>query len=717
MEASALLAGHVRPGSWMAIEVHLRNDGTPVTGELRLVGGSAGRTRFGVVVDMPTQSDKRYVLYAQPPAFGRDLDVALVSGDRVVATTKVAYQLHDAKQMLIGVVADDAAAVIAGLDLPAGQTQQVPAIGRLDPESLPGRVEGWAPLDRLIWQDVDSARLTPEQISAMRGWVAAGGRLVIIGGTAGPGLLSAFPDELLPFRPVSTIDVAPESLVPLLGSVPDGATTAPALGGVLTAGRALVVSGDRAVAAEMTYGSGSVAIVGFDPTLPWIAGTPAATGLWQRLLPPRVALGPAIADDSQILTAVSSVPTLALPPVGGLLLLLVGYIVLIGPINYLVLRRIDRREWAWITMPVLIVVFAAGAFAYGAFLRGSDILLHEVAIVRGAPGTTEGVAQAYYGIFSPGRGTYQVRVPGGALLSAPINGEFLGNPDGTASVLDILQGDPSSVRDLAVAIGGFRILRAESQIEAPALDVDIRLVDGKLVGEVRNDSPRTIEDAAVVLGSTVVKIGDIPAGETRPVGATSIDAAACCEPLADRLVGPQFSGLIGAGDESRRRSVRYAMVSQLTWDPNFSTNWMLPADGPVVVGWGSESVLPLQIEGHEARRTSDVLYYVPAHLDISGTTRFRNDLMRSAIVESDALSFSKDPWSIGFGRGTMTLAYRPVPFEGTLVPRRLMLGPNFGMEIPVGAVTQTVAPIGPAADQGPVDCDAPPCPEPSPQPT
>ncbi len=717
MQATALLGGHVRPGSWVAIEVHLTNDGPPITGELRLAGGSAGKTRFGVAVDMPTQSDKRYVLYGQPPGFGRDLEVTLVSGDQVVDTTKISYQLHDPNQSLIGVVADDPASLIAGIDLPTGQNQQAPAIIRLDPETLPARIEGWAPLDRLIWQDIDSARLSPEQLEAMRGWVAAGGRLVIVGGTAGPGLLSALPDDLLPFRPESTVDVARSSLAPLLGSVAADATTVPALSGSLSSGRALVLSGDRAIAADMSYGSGNVAIVGFDPTVPWIAGTPAAAALWQRLLPPRVALGLALADDSQLLSAVSNVPTLALPPVGGLLILLVGYIALIGPINYLVLRRIDRREWAWVTMPALIVVFAAGAFAYGAFLRGSDILLHEVAIVRGAPGASEGVAQAYYGIFSPNRGTYQVRVPGGALLSAPINGDFFGSPDGTASVLDILQGDPSSVRDLAVAIGGFRVLRAESQVEAPALDVSIRLQDGKLVGDVRNDSSRTIEATAVVIGSTVVQLGDIPAGETRSIAPTALDATTCCQPISDRVVGQLFSGIVGPSDESQRMFVRHSVVDQLSLDPNSGANWVLPTDGPVVIGWGNEALLPIEIEGHETRRTSTVLYYVPAKLDISGTTRFRNDLLRSSIVESDAMFFSKDPWSIGFGRGNMTLAYRPVPFEGTLTPRRLVLGPNFGMDVPLGAVTNTAAATGPAKDQGTKACDSPPCPEPSPDPT
>ena len=125
-----------------------------------------------------------------------------------------------------------------------------------------------------------------------------------------------------------------------------------------------------------------------------------------------------------------------------------------------VVRKLDRREWAWITMPVLIAVFAAGAYGFGAALRGLDVIVNEVAIVRGAPDATEGTAQVYLGVFSPSRHTYQLQVPGGALLSAPINGDMFGSQD--AGALDVVQGDPARVRNLAVGFGSLRAVRAES---------------------------------------------------------------------------------------------------------------------------------------------------------------------------------------------------------------------------------------------------------------
>jgi hypothetical protein len=102
-------------------------------------------------------------------------------------------------------------------------------------------------------------------------------------------------------------------------------------------------------------------------------------------------------------------------------------------------------------MPVLIAAFAAGAYGFGSALRGSELIVNEVAIVRGSPGATEGSAQVYLGVFSPSRGTYQVKVPGGALLSSPIAGETF-NGNAAPAALDV-SGDPHASAGLALGFG------------------------------------------------------------------------------------------------------------------------------------------------------------------------------------------------------------------------------------------------------------------------
>ena len=711
MEASAMLQGHARVGSWMALRIHLRNDGPAVVGELRLAGGAQGRTQFGTAVDLPTNSAKDYVLFVQPPAFGRAVDVSLVADGHVVVTKSVTFTVHDATQMIVGVVAEQPQRIVPELDLMPAPSGQAAAIVLLSPADLPDRVEAWGAIDRLVWQDVDS-QLTKGQLAAMRGWLAGGGRLVIAGGTGGPAVLAGFPDDILPYRPTATVEVAPTSLSGLVGGQLGTPADVPALGGTLARGHALAVSGDRVVAAEAAYGNGAVTILGFDPTTGWVAASSSTQALWRRFLPQRGSAG-AIADDAMMVNAVSQLPALALPPIGGLLALLVGYILLIGPINYLVLRRLDRREWAWITMPILIAVFAAGAYAFGASLRGLDVILNEVAIVHGAPDATEGTAQVYLGVFSPSRGTYQLDIPGGALVSSTLTGDLTGD----TSVLDVLQGDPAQIRNLAVGFGSLRTVRAETAAVVPRIHADLTLVDGTLRGTIHNLSDQTLESPAVVLGSSVVVLTDLPPG-ARQALSLPIRATIGGPSLSDRIVGPTFFDDPTVTKETTQQAqVRHSVIDQLTFDPTIQGSTQLQSDSPVLLAWGSRRVLDVRISGQAPRRTGNVLFFIPLPMHVQGTTVFEGDLLRSNVVSVDGGLFNKDPFAINMGRGTVTMAYRPIAFDGTLTPRRLALGLTLGGgNLPSMDGARSIEPLKAQPCRKTVD-DLPGCVKPAPPPT
>jgi hypothetical protein len=663
----------------MAIEVDVENGGPPITGELRLAGGSQGRTKFGIAVDLPTGSRQAHVLYVQPPAFGDKLDIALIGTDgRTILSQKVPFVRHDATQLLVGIVADRPDKIVDGFRLGGDQGAAPPATATFAPEDLPERVEAWGALDRLIWQDVDTARLSPAQVAALRGWLASGGRLIVVGGTAGPATLAGLPDAILPYRPTATIEAPAESLRSLLGAIPADAVAVPALAGSAGEGRTLATVGDRIIAAERRYGNGAVAIVGIDPTASWIAANKLSDGLWRTLVPGRSSTGDVSGtDDSLMIQAVSSLPSLALPPIGGLIVLLFGYILLIGPINYLVLRRLDRREWAWLTMPVLIAVFAVGAYAFGALLRGGEVLVNEVAVVRGAPDVEEGLGSVYVGIFSPNRGDYQVRVPGGALLSAPVGIELNGGPDAGAGALDLLQGDPARVRNLSIGFGSLRTILAKTPLAVPRLTSDLQLKGGTLVGKVTNESTRKLQNVAIVLGGDAAVLGDLEPGATKPVSLlVTANFQNFGQSLSDRILGPIFFDGGPIGPASQSAQVRRAVIDQLTFDPNMGPTGQLQADGPVLLGWVDGDPLPIEIVGQTPRRTGQTMYYVPMAMTVTGPTVFSSNLIRTTIVAADAGFFNKTPFDMSFGQGTVTVAYRPIAFGGTLDATKVVLAVN-----------------------------------------
>jgi hypothetical protein len=113
-------------------------------------------------------------------------------------------------------------------------------------------------------------------------------------------------------------------------------------------------------------------------------------------------------------------------------------------------------------------------------------------------------------------------------------------------------------------------------------------------------------------------------------------------------------------------------------------------------------VLDLRVGNQEPRRNGNVLYYVPVGLDIKGDITFANDLLRPTVIESDAQFFSKDRTFLSMGFGQATLAYRPIPFEGTFNVREIRLSLGAGDVIPGAPGGKVIEPL-PSAPVGCTD--------------
>jgi hypothetical protein len=356
-------------------------------------------------------------------------------------------------------------------------------------------------------------------------------------------------------------------------------------------------------------------------------------------------------------------------------------------------------------MPLLVVGFTVAAFAIGATLRGTDVIVNQVAVVRAAPGTDAGQAVVYLGIFSPNRNSYDISIPGGALLSAPYNGE--GSDQSGGQGLDVLQGDPAMVRQLAVGYGTLRAVRAEAPVTTPRIEADLRLEGDRVVGTIRNASALVLLKPAVVLGTGVLVLADIAPGATAKVDLRAVPDELGRQ-LSERIFGQQQWGPNGmpTGD-FQRDQVRRQLVDGLTYDPFFGSSGTLPADGPVLLAWGQPGVFPVTVAHSQPRTAGETLYYLPMPLSATGKVTFTPDLMRSSLVEVKAQFFNKDPFNLNIGGGSVTLAYRPIPVAGRLATTRLALGINLGQSGPLGpAVGKPIEP-GVPTNKTPAPSEAP----------
>jgi hypothetical protein len=195
--------------------------------------------------------------------------------------------------------------------------------------------------------------------------------------------------------------------------------------------------------------------------------------------------------------------------------------------------------------------------------------------------------------------------------------------------------------------------------------------------------------AAIVVGAAAEKLGDIGPGET-----VDVSLAVGVNPfnqmgLSDRILNPMNWDGMSMTEEDQRNLVRRSVVDQLSIDPMTGTTTGFAADTATLISWGTNQVVPLEVEGQKVRRMANVMYQVPFTYRVRGAATFRNDMLRSNVLDVAANFFSKDPWAINLGPGKATVSYRPLGFEGTLQPSSVKVAMTFGGDftMPSGRTT------------------------------
>jgi hypothetical protein len=219
---------------------------------------------------------------------------------------------------------------------------------------------------------------------------------------------------------------------------------------------------------------------------------------------------------------------------------------------------------------------------------------------------------------------------------------------------------------MAVGYGSLRTVRAETQTGGPNITADLRLEDDRIVGTVTNHSNRTLVAPAIAFGASAVTLRDLAPGATADVSLALTANPLNQGSLSDRVIGQvswDFNGS-AMNEVEQRKLVRRSILDQVTSDPMSGWQVSLASDSPVVLAWGQDPIVPMEIEGVHLRRVANVLYQVPVPLRVSGKVTFRNDLLRTSIVESDA----NFPGALTINFGTsVRLAFRPIA-SGTFAP-------------------------------------------------
>ncbi len=364
-------------------------------------------------------------------------------------------------------------------------------------------------------------------------WVARGGMLVGLGRPGGGSALSALAD-LLPVTPGNPVTLASlASLGDLIATpiTPTGQLLVPSatLRDVPDfSARALAMQDGVPLVAMRDLGRGHVAYVGLSPAVAPLKGWDGTVPLFKRIIaehPVRFSANASRRVDYSPSLFLSygdlfDIPGLDLPSEGILGLFLLVYIIIIGPINFIVLRRMKRGELAWLTIPAVVLVFSLGAYVVGYGAKGGDLLAVRSNVIHTAPGVPRASVAHFFGIFSPQRGTYNMEVVSDSAISeiSPSGYSSSSRPENPALVTGGGDTGPTRLSNVNVNTWSLRAFMAESALPAePPLEVNLHLGDDAIEGTVRNRSSVELQDVALVRGGETQLIGTLAPGQEAQV--------------------------------------------------------------------------------------------------------------------------------------------------------------------------------------------------------
>lgn len=193
------------------------------------------------------------------------------------------------------------------------------------------------------------------------------------------------------------------------------------------------------------------------------------------------------------------------------------YVVLVGPVLYLVLRKCKKSEWYWIGVPVLGLAFIAVVFIFGQGSRVTGIKVYSVTVQR----TDSSKMDTYFLAYHSGTKPWEMRlrddyeVGGTGWCGYYYSGN--NSSDYTYFVTNDSQGMSIGMKPHENFESGYLYARGSAGRKGSIIAADMQdklFSSGKFSGTVTNDTGVDLDYMAVWYESHIMIYKDVKAGET-----------------------------------------------------------------------------------------------------------------------------------------------------------------------------------------------------------
>jgi hypothetical protein len=596
--------GATREGNWFPIACEIFNDGPAFNAVFEVTNdGDVRRSQVRqIAVELPTNTRKRFVIPVFSSGRHASWSARLIDERGKVRAEQLSMTVkndlnHDT--FVMGALSR----VFGGLpvlpNLKSGRSDATPFVARMEAAHFPDNPIAFEAMDALYLNTEKALDLKTPQKDALIAWLNGGGHLIVaveqpadVNGT--PWLRNLLPCEV---TGVTTVPMGGEFQNWIQdwvsGAAMDSANEAynqtrrakkssgrsdpmnidtrvdrdfeaaslPIAEATVREGKALVTVQGKPLVIQALRGRGKITVLTFSPER-----EPFRTWKHRPLFWARAAeIAPATFTSTDgnyygrwgidgVFGAMLDSKQVRKLPIGWLLVLLIVYLLVVGPLDQYWLKKINRQMLTWITFPAYVVLFSVLIYWIGFMLRAGEVEWNELHVVDVLPlpgGERAHLrGQMFASIYSPSNARYEL-VSDKTTVFATLRGEFAGAMGGgqEASKANVQQRGDGFRAEMYVPVWVNQLYVSDwLQLSAPPLGLSVtrRSSDGGYDVTIVNKLARPLKEVRVIVNRRLHEVGDLEAQGTKKMAVASGGGADLME-----YINRYASGFQGAVQQRR----------------------------------------------------------------------------------------------------------------------------------------------------------------------
>ena len=475
-------------------------------------------------IQLPALSSRRYYFYVKDPLDSKiDISIKDNKGNEISSNSIVLNRLSNYGKLILLIGTPETQIYFNTSNHFNGVDSVV-----VKPElpNLPDKWFGYNSIDLLIISDFQKKILNEEQMDAIKKWVQNGGKLIVSVGSKWQLFKDSFIEEMLPVKitdssVINTLKIFNEELSGSEGDIVISNSE-------LKKGLVINQNGEKPLIVKGKYGSGEVYYLAFDIDKFPFRGWNGQDKFWLGFLGESSHYKFTEFAIGYFRNFISKIKYLEPPKIETIGIILLLYLILVCPINFFILRKKKKLELAWVTIPIIVVIFSISIYFYGLLQRGGNLILRNVSIINTSEDSTYGRVNGASLLFTPKRNKFDIQIKN---KDSIISEEFYwGNRmemGWTSYPRRYPKSDFESVQTLDETDEVFLIkskpmkiwttvyLEYLNQIDLGGfIDADLKISSDSLYGTIKNKTKYKIKDCMFLCGITGEFIGDLDSGKT-----------------------------------------------------------------------------------------------------------------------------------------------------------------------------------------------------------